>query len=107
MMLATTLGSPAAAEKPSTEELGQIAAYLSNNNVSALRAYLLDHPELLEDETPLAGLLREFMDESNDITGFRPSMREALGAYTTTQDGPASGSGGASGRNSPPDGILY
>lgn len=70
MLLAVHLGSPLAAEQPTTEQLSQIAAYLAGNDVSALRSYLLAHPDLLEEQSPLAGLLREFMTDSENLSGF-------------------------------------
>ena len=69
MVLAAQLGSPVAAEQPSTEQLNAIAGYLE--------AY----PELAEGDTPLAALLRRFLVETlagNDYFRFRPDLSDAL-----------------------------
>ena len=91
MMLAARLGNPAAAAEPSTEELSVISRYLEANDVQGLRAYLQDHPELAEGDTPLAGLLRRFLVESvgsNDFFRFRPDRSE-------TTDNPGSSDTGS------------
>ncbi len=83
MILAAQLGSPLAAAVPNTDELAEIAGYLESNDVEALRAFLLLHPELLEGDTQLSRLLAEFMSESEDMTGFlglEPDLRDALRA---------------------------
>ncbi len=81
MILALHLGSPLAAQQASVEQLNEIAAYLATNDVEALRAYILLHPDLLEGDAPLAALLREFMEESVDVAtylGFEPDLRDAV-----------------------------
>lgn len=92
MILAVHLGSPVAAAEPSVEELNEIAAYLATNDVEALRAYILLRPELLEGDTPLAALLREFMEESVNVAeylGFEPDLRDAIARGRDTSDSDA------------------
>lgn len=89
MILAVQLGSPLAAAEPTVEELSQIAAFLESNDVEALRAYILLRPELLEGDTPLAGLLREFMEESVNVAeylGFEPNLRDTVAQSITRLD---------------------
>ncbi len=105
IVLAIQLGSPLAAAVPTTEQLGQISAFLAENNVRALRAFLLEHPELLVEATPLAALLREFMQQStnlNDFLGFEPDMRNALGG-----NGPHRSFGDGPGSGNDPSAVLY
>ena len=81
MIVASQLGRPAVAEQPTLEQLGLMADYLEDNDIEALRAFLLLHPELLEGETPLAGELRRFMGETesvSDYLAFEPSLRDAF-----------------------------
>lgn len=77
LTLALHFGTPASAAAPTLEELGLIADLLDANDVEALRAYLLLRPWLLEGDTVLAELLREYMEESRDVAAFlgvRPSL---------------------------------
>lgn len=85
LLLATQLGGPLVAAVPTTDELAEIAGYLENNDVEALRAFLLLHPELLDGDTQLSRLLSEFMNASEDMAGFlglEPDLRDALLAPT-------------------------
>ena len=70
MALAVQFGTPLSAAAPTLEELGAIDDLLDANDVEALRAYLLRRPELLEGETVLAQLLRDYLDETSDIASF-------------------------------------
>ena len=82
MMIAVKLGSPVAADPPTLDQLTEIAALLADNDVAALRDFLLLHPELLEGNTTLANLLREFMDSSGDVAtflAFESDLRDAIG----------------------------
>ena len=91
MMLAVHLGSPLAAAEPTLEQLGVIADYLEANDVEALRAYVLLHPELLDENSQLAALLRQFTEDSVNVTeylGFEPDLRDAVrGAATLRSSG--------------------
>ncbi len=81
MMIAVKLGTPVAAAPPTLDQLTEIAALLADNDVSALRAFLLLHPELLDGDTTLARLLTEFMDSSGDVTtflAFESDLRDAI-----------------------------
>jgi hypothetical protein len=89
MMLAAQLGSPLAAAEPTVEQLGEIATYLENNNVRALRLYLQRYPDLMEGDGQLAALLREFYAESSDVTNylrFEPDIRDAIERALPTKD---------------------
>jgi len=89
MILAAQLGSPVAAEQPSTEQLTAIAGYLEANDVQGLRAYLDAYPELAEGTTPLATLLRRFLVESmagNDYFRFRSDLSDAIGGNDDGND---------------------
>lgn len=88
MMLAVQLGSPLAAAEPTMEQLGLLAGYLEGNDIEALRAYVLLHPELLDERSQLALLLRRFMKESVNVAkylGFEPDLRDALEGAATRQ----------------------
>lgn len=81
MMIAVKLGSPVAADPPTLDQLTEIAALLADNDVDELRAFLLLHPELLEGNTTLANLLKEFMDSSGDVAtflAFESDLRDAI-----------------------------
>lgn len=89
LMLATQLGSPLAADEPTLEQLTEISAYLADNDVEALRAYLRLNPALLDGDTPLAALLREFMTRSENLAnylGFEPDLRDAVRAARADDD---------------------
>ncbi len=93
MMLAASLGQPAAAAEPTLEQLSEIAAYLGANDVDALRKFLLLNPGLLEGNTTLASLLRDFMQDSSDVAtylDFEPDLRDAVVASTPVAPAPAS-----------------
>ena len=114
MMLATQLGSPAAAAEPTPEELSTISTLLETNDVEGLRGYLADHPDLAEGDTPLAALLRRFLVESvggNEF--FRYRNRDDGQGDTGTSDSSQGGTGtdGGQGTDSPsaggPSGAGY
>lgn len=71
-MLALQLSGNAGAQvaAPALEELEAISALLDANDVEGLRAYLEIHPELLQGESELARLLRNYMLQSADMTAF-------------------------------------
>ena len=70
MMLAGQLGLPASGQEPSLEELSKIQALLEANDVQALNAYLRLNPNLLEGDTPLAGLLNDYLQDTRNVTNF-------------------------------------
>lgn len=81
MILAAQLGSPIAADEPSVEELAEIARYLDQNDVQALRIFLRMNPDLLTGDAQLTSLLREFMDDTSDLTqffDFEPDLGETV-----------------------------
>lgn len=81
MMIAAKLGSPLMAAAPTSEQLGEIAAYLETNDVQGLRDYLDGNPDLTEGDTTLARLLREFLDESANVgtfLGFQPDLSDSF-----------------------------
>ena len=78
LMVALQFGSAGHGAEPNLEELGVIAGYLDSNDVEGLRQFLRLRPELMEGETPLATLLREFMNESRDLASFLSLAPEAL-----------------------------
>ena len=70
MILALQLGGVADAAEPSIAELEQIAALLDANDVQGMRSFLLLNPDLLQGDTDLARLLREYMEFSADLLEF-------------------------------------
>lgn len=70
MILAVQFAGPVRADEPTVEQLEQIAVLLDGNDVRGMRAFLDRHPELMEGETELAQLLRQYMDESQDPLAF-------------------------------------
>jgi hypothetical protein len=99
MMLAAQLGSPLTAAEPSAEQLATIAGLLEANDVSGLRGYLSEHPELAQGDSTLALLLRRFLVESAAASYFRfepdlsDSLDTAVGGVPTAgdDDGPRGG----------------
>lgn len=89
MILAAQLGSPLAAAEPSLDQLSEIAELLDDNDVAALRGYLQLNPDLLDGGTELSALLRDFMDDSTNVTKFlaiEPNLRretrdEPIGSF--------------------------
>jgi hypothetical protein len=80
LLLGSQLGSPAAAEAP-IEHLLQISNYIEAGNLEALVLFLMEHPELMEGDTPLAVLLRRFMAEAQDLWAYLaidPPLRSAV-----------------------------
>lgn len=87
MMLSFHLGQAFAAE-PSLEQLAEIESILADNDVAALRSFIERNPELLEGDTQLAVLLRNFLDESEGLTRFltyAPDLRDAIAAPSTPE----------------------
>ena len=68
LQLAGNAGAQVAA--PDLEELETIAELLDANDVEGLRTYLMLNPDLLQGESELAVLLREYMEQSTDIAAF-------------------------------------
>ena len=100
MLLASQLGVSQGAADPSVDQLSQIANYLSENDVDGLRAYLVQSPELLAGEGSIAGLLRDFMAESEDSTAFfafEPDLRNAVSGSARSSNGGGGGSSGGDG----------
>ena len=77
MILAAQLGSPLAAAEPTLEQLRRIEAYLAENDVAGLRTYIDRHPELLEGESEMARLLREFRRETEELPGYLGYQEDA------------------------------
>jgi len=69
MIVAAQLGSPLAAE-PTVDQLNDIKAMLSENDISGLQAYLAVNAELLEGDGQLAILLRRFLLESKHLPNY-------------------------------------
>jgi hypothetical protein len=69
MIVALQLGSPLAAE-PTVEQLDEIRLMLAENDVAALRSYLERNPGLLEGDSQLAVLLRQFLLESRHLPNY-------------------------------------
>ena len=70
VFVAVNIGLAVDAAELNLEELGTIAAYLEANDVEGLREYLTLRPELLEGDSDLAVLLREFIEQSRNLAGF-------------------------------------
>lgn len=82
LMLAAKLSSSISVAQPSSDELGTIANYLDENDVQGLRDYLKAHPELLEGNSSLSGLLRRFLVESaapNNFFKFDRNLSDSVG----------------------------
>lgn len=69
MILAMQLGSPLAAE-PTVEQLSEIKDLLASNDVTALRSYVAQNPELAQGNDDLAVLLRKFMLEAKHLPNY-------------------------------------
>ncbi|MFT3972568.1 MAG: hypothetical protein QM699_03690 [Amaricoccus sp.] len=98
MILATQLGSPAAAAEPTTEQLSTISSLLESNDVEGLRGYLTLHPDLAEGDSPLAALLRRFMVESvggNEFFSYRNRSGSSDGGDSSDSTPSAGGPPGA------------
>jgi hypothetical protein len=81
LMLGAQLGSPAAAQEPSLEQLALISQYIEANDLESLISFIAANPELLEGETALAVRLREFMIAAGDLSrflAFDPRARDAI-----------------------------
>ena len=92
MIVAAQLGSPLAVAQPTVAQLGEIAGYLEANDVDGLRGYLDANPDLVEGDTTLAGLLRQFLSESADVTtylGFQFGLSDADSQENSAQVDPS------------------
>ena len=101
MILGAQLGSPARAEQPSTDQLREIAGFLSGDDYPGLRSYLRSHPELLVEDSTLSSLLREFLAGSNDAaaSGLNSDLSDALNRFSSQNSNGSNnsrGQGGAS-----------
>lgn len=105
--LALQLSGDASAQGAAVEldELETISALLDANDVEALRNYIAIHPELVEGDSALARLLREYMDQSADMAAFLGGWEAAAGFVDSNDDptpapdggeGPVAGAGGPS-----------
>jgi hypothetical protein len=94
MIVAMQLGSPLSAE-PTVEQLDDIKAMLSENDIAALRTYLKSNPELLDGESQLAALLRQFMLESKHLPNYLSD--------SPTRDSPGASVGAAEEGSDPGD----
>lgn len=108
MLLAAQLGSPLAAQEPSIDKLAAIAAYLENNQIEELRAFVQANPELLVGESAMAVLLRQFMSESGNLTEYlaiEPQLLEEARRSQGGSDGPTGGPFGQGRGTSSDDGF--
>jgi hypothetical protein len=90
MIVASQIGSPLWAVPPTLDQLNVMATYLENNDVAALRAFLQENPELLEGDTTLAILLREFMINTRSLSAFfafEPDLRDAIRSGEPLEEG--------------------
>jgi hypothetical protein len=97
LMLAAQLGSPAAAQEPTLEQLELISQYIDAGDLEALIRFIAANPELLEGETAIAIRLREFMIAAGDLSrylAFDPQVARGLTRGLT--DGGADGGAEAS-----------
>lgn len=70
LILATQLGSPLLSAEPTLEQLDRIEALLAENDVAGLREYIERNPELLEGDSEMAELLREFRRASDELPAY-------------------------------------
>jgi hypothetical protein len=70
LILATQLGSPLLSAEPDLEQLSRIEALLTENDVAGLRDYIARNPELLEGDTEMAQLLRQFLRASDELPAY-------------------------------------
>lgn len=87
LILATQLGSPLLSAEPTLEQLNRIEALLAENDVAALRAYVERNPELLEGESEMARLLREFLRASGELPAYLGYQRGEVPEGAPTDEG--------------------
>lgn len=81
MLLGAQIGSPAAAEEPSVEELTIISQLIEAGDLEALILFLSENPHLMEGDSLIALRLREFMAAARDVAtylAFDPPIRRAI-----------------------------
>lgn len=109
MLLAASMGGPLTAQSPSVDQLAEIAALLERNDIAALRSYLAANPGLLNGETEIAALLRQFYEESDNVNaflGFLPALRDVIGT-PNFEDGPQQSASDATDGFAPAAGSIY
>lgn len=96
MILGAQLGQSAHAAQPTTDQLREIASLLSTDDYTGLRSFLRAHPDLLIENTALAGLLRQFLSSGSTeaATNLDRDLSDALSRFSS-QDSRASDSPGA------------
>jgi hypothetical protein len=103
LMLGAQLGSPAAAQEPTLEQLELISQYIDAGDLESLIRFIAANPELMEGETAIAIRLREFMIAAGDLSrflAFDPQLARGLTRGLTEEGSEAAagfGSGGGSG----------
>jgi hypothetical protein len=103
LMLGAQLGSPAAAQEPTLEQLELISQYIDAGDIESLIRFIAANPELMEGETAIAIRLREFMIAAGDLSrflAFDPQLARGLTRGLTEEGSEASaglGAGGGSG----------
>jgi hypothetical protein len=107
LMLGAQLGSPAAAQQPTLEQLELISQYIDAGDIESLIRFIAANPELMEGETAIAIRLREFMIAAGDLSrflAFDPQLARGLtrglteeGSEAAAGFGAGGGSGGGSG----------
>jgi hypothetical protein len=70
LVLAVQLGSPLAVAEPNLDQLSRIEALLAENDVAGLRAYIERNPELLEGDSEMAQLLRQFLQDTEQLPSY-------------------------------------
>lgn len=91
LILATQLGSPLLSAEPNLEQLSRIEALLAENDVAGLRAYIERNPELLDGESEMARLLREFWRASDELPDYLGHRREEVPEAVPSDEGPPLG----------------
>jgi len=85
MLVAAHLGTAVSAGEPSSDQLGEIASLLQENDVDGLRDYVDAHPDLTEGQGRLARLLREFMEDSTDVGTFHGFPSDLSDSYSQAE----------------------
>ncbi len=99
LMLGAQLGSPAAAQQPTLEQLELISQYIDAGDLDSLIRFIAANPELMEGETAIAIRLREFMIAAGDLSrylAFDPQLVRGLTRGLTdggSEAGAAAGAG--------------
>lgn len=90
LLLGAQMSGKSDAAEPTIDQLEVISALIERGEIETLVVYLAENPQLTEGDSPVAVLLRQFLEEAQslaDVLAFDPPLRTALAEGLWLEEG--------------------